>query len=204
MKNKLEIFYVLLLLISCIFVVNPTIVSYAEEIEENLEISTLYPDNVQALLYKAQALNEMGNKKDALELYKKVLNLDPANSTAKSEIVGVMQATMTPSEYIAYLSQKANGDRTIQAMLYDYAVKLHKDNKTSDAIKAYEAYLLSNNSNVDAYVNLAICYASQNDYKKAQSTLNIAKNKFPTNNLVLKTLKDVQNDSISSTLAEIK
>ena len=175
---------------------------YLRAIKSYDSVLTLYPDNIQALLYKAQALNEMGNKKDALEHYKKVLNLDPANSTAKSEIVGVMQATMTPSEYIAYLSQKANGDRTIQAMLYDYAVKLHKDNKINEAIKAYETYLLSNNSNVDAYVNLAICYASQNDYKKAQSTLNIAKAKFPTNNLVLKTLKDVQNDSISATLAD--
>jgi tetratricopeptide (TPR) repeat protein len=51
-------------------------------------------------------------------------------------------------------------------------------------------------------VNLAICYASKNDYKNAQGILNNAKSKFPTNNLVLKTLQDVQKDNVSTILAD--
>ena len=42
---------------------------------------------------------------------------------------------------------------------------------------------------------------SKNDYKNAENILNSAKTKFPTNNLVLKTLKNVQNDSLSTALA---
>ena len=143
----------------------------------------------------------MGNKKGALDLYKKVLSIDPANSIAQSEMTGVMQDALSAEEFVDYLTKNSN-DKTMQAMLYDFAYKLHKENKTDTAITAYNAVIKTNPSNVDAYVNLAICYASQNDYKKAQEVLNIAKTKFPTNNLVLKTLRQVQNDSLSTVLAD--
>ena len=78
---------------------------------------------------------------------------------------------------------------------------MHKDNKIDDAISGYKAVISKNASNVDAYVNLAICYASKEDYNNAISTLNAAKAKFPANNLVLKTLQSVQNDSVSTKLA---
>ena len=168
---------------------------YTKAIKSYDSVLALYPDNVQANLYKAQALSEMGDKKTAMELYKKVLSIDPANQTAKAEITGVMQASMPPEEFIQYLSKNN------PSMLYDYAFKLHKENKIKDAITAYKAAVSANPSNVDAYVNLAICYAAQNDYANAKSILNTAKAKFPGNNLVLKTLKDVQNDSVSTALA---
>ena len=174
---------------------------YIKAIKSYDSVLTLYPDNVQANLYKAQAYSEMGNKKGALELYKKVLSIDPANGVAKAEIVNVMQDALTPDEFIDYLVKNSN-DRTMQAMLYDYAYKLHKENKIESAISAYNAVLKTNPSNVDAYVNLAICYASRNDYAKAQEILNSAKTKFPANNLVLKTLQQVKNDSLSTALAE--
>lgn len=171
---------------------------YLKAIKSYDSVLTLYPDNVQANLYKAQALAEMGNKKDALNLYKKVLSVDPANQTAKTEIVGVMQDALSTEEFIAYLTK--NNDATSQAMLYDYAVKLHKQNKFDDAISAYKGVLSGNPDKVDTYVNLAICYASQNDYKNAESILKSAKSKFPTNNLVLKTLQDVQKDNVTTIL----
>ena len=173
---------------------------YLKAIKSYDSVLTLYPDNVQANLYKAQALSEMGNKKEALDLYKKVLSVDPANVIAKNEMIKVMQAALSPDEYIAYLSQNSE-DITMQNSLYDYAVKLHKDNKTEDAIKAYKSVIKAGSKNVDAYVNLAICYAAVNDYKNAQNILNTAKSKFPGNNLVLKTLKDVEADTISTALA---
>ncbi len=174
---------------------------YIKAIKSYDSVLTLYPDNVQANLYKAQALSEMGNKKGALDLYKKVLSIDPANSVAKAEMTGVMQDALSAEEYIDYLTKNSN-DKTMQAMLYSFAYKLHKENKISTAILAYNAVLKTNPNNVDAYINLAICYASQNDYKNAHEVLNTAKVKFPSNNLVLKTLQQVQNDSLSTALAE--
>ncbi len=173
---------------------------YQKAIKAYDSVLTLYPDNVQANLYKAQALNEMGDKKGALALYKKVLSLEPSNQAAKDEIVLVMQDAMSPQEFITYLSQNAD-NKMMQTMLYDYAYKLHKENKTKDAVTAYKAVINSNPSNPDAYVNLAICYASMNDYKNAQSILKTAKSKFPDNKTVLKTLKEVEADSVSTVLA---
>lgn len=175
---------------------------YVKAIKSYDSILTLYPDNVQANLYKAQVLSETGNKKEALNLYKKVLSLDPANPIAKSEINDVLKATLSPNEYITYLSEKALTDKSMQTMLYDFAYKLHKENKISEAINGYNATISTNPENSDAYVNLAICYASQNDYDNAQKILNKAKNKFPANNLVLKTYNDVIKDSNSVILSD--
>ena len=169
---------------------------YQKAIQSYDSVLTLYPNNTQALLYKAQVYKEMGDAKTAVNLYKKILSIDPANVVAKDEIGILLKDTMTPSEYIAYLSQNGNADE-----LYDFAYKLHKDNKINDAINAYQAVINKNSSKIDAYVNLAICYASKDDYNNAVSILNSAKEKFPTNNLILKTLKDVQQDSTSTQLA---
>jgi tetratricopeptide (TPR) repeat protein len=174
---------------------------YQKAIKSYDSVLTLYPDNIQANLYKAQTLSEMGNNTEALALYKKVLSLDPTNNVAKSEIVSVLQSTMTPQDFIQYLS-KDSSDKANQELLYDYAVKLHKDNKINDAIMAYKSVINTNPTNADAYINLGICYAAQNDYKNAKNILNIAKSKFPNNTLVAKTLSDVLNDENSTYLSE--
>lgn len=169
---------------------------YQKAIQSYDSVLTLYPNNTQALLYKAQVFKEMGDNKTALNLYKRILAIDPNNAGAKAEISGAMKEALSPSEYIAYLNQNGTDEE-----IYEYAYKLHQDNKIEDAISGYKAVIAKNSSNVDAYVNLAICYASKEDYNNAISTLNSAKAKFPTNNLVLKTLQSVQSDSVSTKLA---
>ena len=170
---------------------------YQKALQSYDSVLTLYPDNTQALFYKAQLYNETGRKKEALELFRKVNTLDPSNKDAKSAIASVIKETMSPSEYIAYMSQNGTVNE-----LYDYSYNLHKENKISDAISGYKAVISRDPSKVDAYVNLAICYASNDDYNNAVSILNTAKSKFPTNNQVLKTLKEVQNDSMSVKLSQ--
>lgn len=169
---------------------------YQKAIQAYDSVLTLYPNNTQALLYKAQVFKEMGDAKTAMGLYKKVLALDPANPAAKDEIGLVMKDSMSPAEYINYLVQNGNSDD-----LYDFAYKLHKENKIDEAVSAYKAVIGKNPSKVDAYVNLAICYASRDDYTNAVNILNTAKSKFPTNNTVLKTLQDVEKDSASTKLS---
>lgn len=169
---------------------------YQKAIQSYDSVLTLYPNNTQALLYKAQVYKEMGDSKTALNLYKKILSIDPNNSAAKSEMAIVMKDTMSPSEYVAYLNQNGSAEE-----LYEYGYKLHQNNDIENAINAYKASIAKNISNVDAYVNLAICYASENDYSNAISILNTAKSKYPANNLVLKTLQDVQKDATSTKLA---
>ncbi len=170
---------------------------YQKAIQSYDSVLTLFPNNTQALLYKAQVYRDMGNSKMALGFYKKVLALEPENAVAKSEILSVMKDSMTPAELTMYLAQNGSDNE-----LYDFAYKLHKENKIDEAITAYKSVITKNPAKVDAYVNLAVCYAAQNDYANAVNVLNTAKTKFPTNNLVLKTLQDIQNDSVSTKLAE--
>lgn len=162
---------------------------YTKAIQAYDSVLTMYPDNGQALFYKASAYEEMGRKKEALEMYKRVVTLEPNNTAAKNMVNKIVKETMSPSEYIAYLMQNGNADE-----LYDYAYKLHKENKITEAIQAYKGVIAKNPNKADAYVNLAICYASKDDYNSAVTTLNNAKSKFPTNAQVTKTLSEVSSD----------
>ena len=169
---------------------------YRRALEAYDSVLTLEPSNSKAMHCKASALAEMGDKQAALDLYRSVVTLDPQNRDAKAAISELVKETMTPAEYLSYLSQ--NG---APAELYDYAYKLHKEGKTDEAIHAYRAYLQKDQTNPDAYINLGICYASKDDYGSAITTLNVAKEKFPANNLVLKTLKEMQTDYDSTIIA---
>ena len=170
---------------------------YQKAVQSYDSVLTLYPNNTQALIYKAQVFKEMGDNKTAADLYKKVLAVDPTNQLAKEELSLIFKGSMSPADYIAYLSQYGSSED-----LYSFAYKLHKENKISDAISAYNATISKDSSKVDAYVNLAVCYASQDDYNNALNILNTAKNKFPANNLILKTMQDVQKDAVSTKIAD--
>ena len=170
---------------------------YRRAIEAYDSVLTIEPSNTKAMFYKASALEEMGDKQTALSLYKSVLTLDPQNREAKDAVSGIIKETMTPIEYIGYLSQ--NGT---DAELYDFSYKLHKEGKIEEAIHGYRAYLQKDQSKADAYINLGICYASKDDYGSAITTLNVAKEKFPTNSTVLKTLKEMQSDYDSTRIAQ--
>ena len=162
---------------------------YRRAIEAYNSVLTIEPSNSKAMYYKASALEEMGDKQAALSMYNSALTLDPNNKDIKNAIADIVKETMSPTEYIGYLSKNGSLDE-----LYDYSYKLHKDGKIEEAIHGYRAYIQKNQSKADAYINLGICYASKDDYGSAVTTLNVAKEKFPTNNLVLKTLKEIQGD----------
>ena len=169
---------------------------YRRAIEAYDSVLTLEPSNPKAMFYKASALSEMGDKQAALNLYKTVLTFEPQNQQAREAISEIVKETMTPLEYIEYLSKIGTANE-----LYDYSYKLHKEGKIEEAIHGYRAYLQKDQTKADAYVNLGICYASKDDYGSAITMLNVAKEKFPTNNLVLKTLKDMQGDYDSTRLS---
>ena len=170
---------------------------YRRAIEAYDSVLTIEPSNTKAMFYKAQALAEMGDKQTALSMYKSVLTLEPNNQEAKSAVTEIARASMTPTEYIDFLQKEGSKEE-----LYDFSYKLHKEGKIEEAIRGYRAYLAKDQTKADAYVNLGICYASKDDYGSAITTLNVAKEKFPTNNLVLKTLKEMQGDYYSTKISE--
>ena len=152
-------------------------------------VLTIEPGNTKAMQYKAQALAEMGDTQGAMRLYSSVLSVEPQNAEARAAVTELVKKSMTPQEFISYLDK--NG---LVFDLYDYAYKLHKDNDIDNAIYAYRAYIQNDQTKADAYTNLAICYASKDDYGAAITTLNVAKTKFPGNADVARTMKEVKND----------
>ena len=169
---------------------------YQKALQAYNSVLTVQPDNSQAMFYKAQVLAETGDKQGAMNLYKAVATLDPKNKDATTAMMEIARDTMSPIEYLSYMTQNGTAQD-----LYSYAYKLHKENNIEDAIKAYKAVISKDQNKIDAYVNLGICYASKDDYDNAEVILTEAKRRFPGNELVLKTLKEVLSDSDSSKMA---
>ena len=153
----------------------------------------LEPNNVNANMYKAQCKAALGESKAAQELYKKVVSLDPGNTVAQTALFESAKNSMSVSDFIEYLGKNANGADTTE-MLYSYALELHKANKYDDAITLYK-YLLPKDTTGETYLNLAIAQTQQEKYKDALAVLNSAKEQFPNNELISKTI-----DSINETL----
>jgi len=156
----------------------------------------LYPDNINANLYKAQCLAAINDHKAAQDTYKKVLALDPANAVAQAEIFNSAKSSMTASQFVDYVKKNSNGADTL-AMLYDYAIDLHKQNKFDDAITIYNS-VLSKDTTGEIYVNMAIAQTQQKNYESALNTLKAAHTKFPENPLIDNAIKDINNTLLSN------
>ncbi len=156
----------------------------------------LYPDNINANLYKAQCQAALNDHKAAQETYKKVLALDPANVVAQTEMFNSAKANMTTAQFVEYVRKNSNGADT-SAMLYNYALDLHKQNKLDDAITIYNS-VLNKDTTGEIYVNMAIAQTQQKNYDNALATLKTAHVKFPENPLVENAIKDINNTLLSN------
>ena len=149
----------------------------------------LEPDNINANLYKAQCKSALGDEKSAQELYKKVLALDPGNEVILSNMFNSAKSTMSVPEFLEYVSKNSAGADTTD-MLYRYALDLHKQNKYDDAITIYNS-ILSKDITGEIYTNMAIAYTQQEKFNEALSILEMAHKKFPDNNLITKSILDI-------------
>ncbi len=158
----------------------------------------IYPDNVQANLYKAQSLAASGDKKGALELYKKVIAKDPNNEIAQADMLNMVKSTMTTAQFVDYV--KKNNPNNAASVLYDYALDLHKQNKLTDAAAIYNEVIKLDSTNSEAYVNLAIAQGQNKNYDAALATLNTANTKFPNNSQITDTIKSISAQSTDEKL----
>lgn len=160
----------------------------------------LDPNNVKANLYTAQCNEKLGNDKLAHEGYKKVLTIDPENQIIKNQMLETVKKTMNIQQFVDYVKENYTNDNPSD-IIYDYAIELHKANKTDDAIYLYNEVLKMSPS-IDIqdqiYVNMALAQAQDKNFDKAISILNDAKEKFPTNNSILENLKNIENMKIDN------
>ncbi len=176
---------------------------YRTAIKAYESVLILYPDNVNALLYRAQCYDKLGDSRIAQEGYKKVMALDPGNDLLKHQMLDNIKKTSSPSGFVDYV--KTNfAQNNPEAMIYDYAIELHKDNKIADsvymyneAIKAYGAKAMP-----EIYVNMALAQAQEKQYDQAIKTLNFAASKFPNDAAVREQLKNISGMKTDSIIAE--
>lgn len=165
-------------------------------------ILKLYPDNVSAALYKAQCYQAMNDNVKAIEGYKAVLALDSKNEDAKEALADITRTSMSVADYITFTKENAKNTSEAADTIYDYALDLHKKNKIDDAITCYNEVIALDDTNPDAYVNLAIAYKQKNDMPKAVQILQTAKSKFPSNADVSKVLKECNQQGLSDKLVD--
>lgn len=171
--------------------------SYDAAIAAYDSILLLYPDNIQANLYKAQCLIAIGQNDKANEVFRKVSSLDPSNKDIKLQIYDSYKSTMTPSQFITYLSQKAITDRNAIDYMYNYSIDLHKQNQFDDAIAGYREVLKYKTDNPEVYLNLAIAYKQKQDNITAKQILQDAKVKFPTNKQIADNLNAINQEALA-------
>lgn len=158
----------------------------------------LEPNNINANMYKAQCKAALGEQKAAQEIFKKVVSLDPTNSIAQTELFTSAKKSMSVPDFIEYVNKNSNGADTTE-MLYSYALDLHKANKYDDATTLYQ-YLLPKDKTGETYLNLAIVKIQQEKYNEALGTLSIAKEKFPENEMITKTISSVNETLLNKQL----
>ncbi len=158
----------------------------------------LYPDNVNANLFKAQCQAALGEDKEAQQTYRKILAMDPSNTIAQNELFNSAKNTMTTAQFIDYVKKNSNGADTT-GMLYDYALKLHKEGKLADAILLYKE-VLGKDTTGEIYTNLAIAQGQMKDFNTAIATLNTAKTKFPDNSEILTAMKSISDEAVGTQL----
>lgn len=158
-------------------------------------ILILYPDNTEANIYKAQCLAKLGRTKESTDIYKKILAKEPDNELAKSEMINAVKDSMTTAEFVEYV--KKNYQSNSSEILYSYALDLHKQGKIADSIALYNEVLSLNKNNPEVYVNLAIAQGQNQKYTEAIDILKKAEAKFPENEQIKETLKNLSSEAVN-------
>ncbi len=173
---------------------------YRTAIKAYESVLILYPDNVNANLYRAQCYEKLGDDKIAHEGYKKVLTIDPENQTIKNQMLETVKKTMTIPQFIDYVKTNYSNNNP-ENVIYDYAIELHRANKTDDAIYLYNEVLkMSPSVEIQAqiYVNMALAQAQDKNFDQAISTLKTAQAKFPNDETIKENLKNIENMEIDT------
>lgn len=180
--------------------------SYDSAIAAYDSILFLYPDNIQANLFKAQCLAAMGQNEKAMDGFNRVISLDPNNQEARDQIYDTLKTTMTPAQFMAYLSKNLGknptADKNTISDMYNYAIDLHKQNKFDDAIYCYKEVLKVKTDNPEVYVNLAIAYKQKQDNDSAKQVLQDAKIRFPNNKQIADNLQAFAQEAIAGKFDE--
>ena len=149
------------------------------------------PNNTNTLCLVGDLYLKTKDNEKATEAYKKALAINPNNADAQQGLIEAIADIMTAQELVNYLALgKDKPNESAINCIYDYAKDLHSNNKAKKAIPYYYE-VLKYKDTPEVYINLALAQVQEDREIDAINTLVTARQKYPGNQQVQKTLKEI-------------
>lgn len=149
------------------------------------------PNNANTLCLVGDLYLKTKDTEKATEAYKKALEINPNNADAQEGLIQAVVDIMTPADLMSYLAfGKEKPNASAVDCVYDYAKDLHSSNKAKKAILYYYE-VLKYKDTPEVYINLALAQVQEDREVDAINTLVVARQKYPGNQQIQKTLKEI-------------
>lgn len=149
------------------------------------------PNNANTLCLVGDLYLKTKDTEKATEAYKKALEINPNNADAQEGLIQAVADIMTPADLMSYLAfGKEKPNASAVDCVYDYAKDLHSSNKAKKAILYYYE-VLKYKDTPEVYINLALAQVQEDREVDAINTLVTARQKYPGNQQIQKTLKEI-------------
>ena len=128
----------------------------------------LNPDDAKKVyLESGNNLRDRGDYEGAVKAYRKLLDIDPADLEALSELGKVYMKVGVLNEAIALLEQARNVDRTSAPICFYLGSAYFMEDKNTEALKAFKEAIKLNPVYAEAYYKLGLVYDNMSDHDKA-------------------------------------
>jgi len=167
--------------------------NYEEASQTSRQGLERFPDDPWLLSGLAAAEAKQGHRDEAIQLYEKVLELEPKDRFAYKELMRLRTSDTSADEAASALKGlMRSGDRARNPHLKALAAdRLRKAGKDDEAAEEYEAALTMDPGNAYALSQLGFCYRRLGRTDKAINTLGRAFLADPTNVILRKTLESM-------------
>ena len=159
-----------------------------ERLQAYVQITTLYPDDKDALFEMADVYNQLGDVDNQIETLDKVLNLDPGNTKAEQQIVAAYESSgRDPLERIASAWEN---DKMNATNAYRYGKMLFDRGDTQRALEVLKEASTMHSGNRSIMELLAQTYEYEFRMDQALAVYQDLANRYSTDQeLTLKVVK---------------
>jgi tetratricopeptide (TPR) repeat protein len=162
---------------------------YEDSLKAYTEVSLLYPDRLDPFLGVALASERTGRIGDAIEAYKRILDLEPFYDFAQNELTRVSLAAEEDSGDIP-----AGGGE--DARKYDHAVQMGKiallEEKYEEAARYFSDALVLHSEDAGVWAGLAEAQAGSGSGREAAGSLKEVLSRDPANEEAKSRLADIE------------
>ena len=135
---------------------------------------------------------------EALEIYEKILELNPDNANVKVNIENIIMNNFSGEKLQNYIAQAAAKNPKSYEAQFNYALELHKNKNYTSALQYYKKALALNPTKEEVYLNLAQIYLEDKNYALANEICQKGLLVLPNSQKLNSYLADIKNYNFSS------